>query len=485
VAQELVEMSSKELDRLAVVRQVLEGRLTQAKAAEFVGLSERQMRRLCAVFEKRGPAGLVSGKRGQPSNRRLPDELRSQAIEIVRERYADFGPTLACEKLLELHDLRVSKETLRVWLIGAGIWIPLRERVRMPHQPRHRRECFGELIQIDGCEHAWFEERGPGCTLLVYVDDATSRLMELRFVKSESAFDYFASTRAYLERHGKPVAFYSDRHSIFRVNHEGSTGRAGGVTQFGRALTELNIDIICANSPQAKGRVERMNKTLQDRLVKELRLRGISTTEAGNAFLPGFMADYNQRFERTPKNSHDVHRPLRSDEDLSRIFTWQEERRMSRNLVVHFKRVSYLVEPGPETLPFAGKRVRIFQWEEGRVEIRCEGRLRPYSPFDKNRCVTQGAVVENKRLGAALSVIQASQLERDKVRLASRKLTLREKDRIEAARITAGTLQPEPPAADGLSEVASFLERFEAEQKARKKAHNDRTALRRKALAQG
>ena len=158
---------------------------------------------------------------------------------------------------------------------------------------------------------------------------------------------------------------------------------------------------------------------------------------------------------------------------------------MSRNLVVHFKRVSYLVEPGPETLPFAGKRVRIFQWEDGRVEIRCEGRLRPYSPFDKNRCVTQGAVVENKRLGAALSVIQASQLERDKVRLASRKLTLREKDRIEAARITAGTLQPEPPAADGLSEVASFLERFEAEQKARKKAHNDRTALRRKALAQG
>jgi len=142
-------MSSKELDRLAVVRQVLEGRLRQAKAAEFVGLSERQMRRLCAVFEKRGPAGLVSGKRGQPSNRRLPDELRSQAIEIVRERYADFGPTLACEKLLELHDLRVSKETLRVWLIGAGIWIPRRERVKMPHQPRHRRECFGEQDTLD------------------------------------------------------------------------------------------------------------------------------------------------------------------------------------------------------------------------------------------------------------------------------------------------------------------------------------------------
>src|SRR3954471_11338975 len=335
---ELVAMSKRELERLDVVRRVVEGRLTQAKAGEFVGLSERQVRRLCAAFEERGPAGLVSGKRGQPSNRRSPDELRLEAIEIVRQRYADFGPTLACEKLLELHDLQVSKETLRSWLIAAGVWLPRRERIRMAHQPRHRRECLGELVQIDGCDHAWFEERGTRCTLLVYVDDATSRLMELRFVKSESAFDYFASTRAYLERQGKPVAFYSDKHSIFRVNHEGSTGRAGGVTQFGRALAELNIDIICANSPQAKGRVERMNKTLQDRLVKELRLRDISTMDAGNAFLPQFMADYNRRFERTAKNGHDAHRPLQGDEDLSRVFTWQEERRMSRNLVVHFKR---------------------------------------------------------------------------------------------------------------------------------------------------
>ncbi len=480
---ELVAMSKRELERLEVMRRVVEGRLTQAKAGEFIGLSERQVRRLCAAFEQRGPAGLVSGKRGQPSNRRLPDELRSQAIEIVRQRYPDFGPTLACEKLLEQHDVRVSKETLRSWLIRAGIWLPRRERIRMAHQPRHRRECFGELVQIDGCEHAWFEDRGPGCTLLVYVDDATSRLMELRFVKSESAFDYFASTRAYLDRQGKPVAFYSDKHSIFRVNHEGSTGRAGGVTQFGRALTELNIDIICANSPQAKGRVERMNKTLQDRLVKELRLHSISTMEAGNAFLPEFIEDYNLRFGRTPKNAHDAHRPLRNDEDLSRIFTWQEERTMSRNLVVHFKRVSYLVEPGPQTLAFAGKRVRVFEWEDGRVEIRCEGQLLPCSPFDKNRCVNQGAVVENKRLGAVLSVIQASQLERDNARLASKKITLREKERIQAARLASGLAAPCSP--ESLSEVASFLERFEAERKARTKAHNDRAALRRKALAQG
>jgi hypothetical protein len=173
--------------------------------------------------------------------------------------------------------------------------------------------------------------------------------------------------------------------------------------------------------------------------------------------------------------------------DQEGIFTWQEERTMSRNLVVHFKRVSYLVEPGPETLPFAGKRVRVFQWEDGRVEIRCEGQLLPYSPFDKNRCVNQGAVVENKRLGAVLSVIQASQRERDKKRLASKKVTLREKERIVAAQLMARPSKPSPelPVADGLSEVTSFLERFEAEQKARQKADNDRAALRRKALAQG
>jgi hypothetical protein len=197
-------------------------------------------------------------------------------------------------------------------------------------------------VQIDGCDHDWFEDRGPRCTLLVYVDDATSRLQELRFVASESAFDYFASTRAYLERYGKPVAFYSDKASIFRVS--GSQARqTAGITQFSRALSELNIDIVCANSPQAKGRVERAHLTFQDRLVKELRLRGISTPEAGNAYLPEFRKDYNARFGREPASAHDAHRPVRDDEDLARTFTWQEDRKLTRNLTLHYKRVLYLV----------------------------------------------------------------------------------------------------------------------------------------------
>jgi hypothetical protein len=214
--------------------------------------------------------------------------------------------------------------------------------------------------------------------------------------------------------------------------HQGATGRAQGMTQFGRALAELNIDIICANSPQAKGRVERTNETLQDRLVKELRLRGISSMEEGNAFLPEYMDDYNRRFARVPRNAHDAHRPLRDDEDLDEIFSWQEERKLSGNLAVHYKGTTYLVEPGPATTPLAGKRVRVHEWADGRVEIRAGEKSLPYSLFEDNPRISQAAIVENKRLGAVLAVIQKAQIERDRQRLDSTKLTVREKERIRA-----------------------------------------------------
>jgi transposase len=435
-------MSAKELDRLEVLGRVVERRLTQRQAAEQLGLSRRQVERLCRALRQHGAAGLVSRKRGRPSNRKLPAAVREHALGLVRACYADFGPTLACEKLAEPHGVVVSRETLRRWMIDAGLWVPRAQRPRRAHQPRHRRSSLGELVQIDGCEHAWFEDRGPKCTLLVYVDDATSRLMELRFAASESAFDYFASTRAYLERHGKPVAFYSDKASIFRVAAS-EAKKTAGITQFGRALSELNIDILCANTPQAKGRVERAHLTLQDRLVKELRLRGISTPEAGNAYLPEFRADYNQRFGREPLSPHGAHRPVRDDEDLDRIFTWQEERKLSKNLTLHYKRVTYLVEPGPETLLLAGERCRVHEHKDGRIEVRHAGQLLPCRVFlDKVPRVEQAAIVANKRLGAVLSQIRADQQERDRKRLAHPKLTLRQKARIRAARERADATAP-------------------------------------------
>lgn len=433
-------MSTRELDRLEILRSVQERRLTQVAAAGRLGLSLRQVERLCRTLRTAGPPGLVSRRRGRPSNRQLATSLQTQVVALVRERYADFGPTLALEKLVAHHAVTVSVETLRTWMRTAGLWVPRAQRARRAHQPRHRRACRGELVQIDGSTHAWFEDRGPRCTLLVYIDDATSELMALRFGPSESAFEYFAATQEYLAAHGKPVAFYSDKASIFRVADRRATA---GVTQFGRALTALNIDIICANTPQAKGRVERANQTLQDRLVKELRLQGISTPEAGNAFLPTFRADFNRRFARVPVNPHDAHRPVRPDEDLATIFTWQEERKLSTNLTVHYQCRTYVVAPSPETLALRGHQVQVYEDTAGQVTVRHHGTLLPSHPFvDKKPMVRQADIVANKRLDVVLTQIHAQQQARDAARLANPHLTLRQKARIRTSRAEADAPLP-------------------------------------------
>lgn len=432
---ETLTMSGRELDRFEILGAVRERRLTQAVAAERLGLSLRQVERLCRVLRTEGPAGLVSRRRGRPSNRQLAASVQTRVIALVRAHYADFGPTLALEKLVAHHDIAISVETLRTWMRTAGLWVPRAQRPPRTHQPRHRRACRGELVQIDGSDHEWFEDRGPRCTLLVYIDDATSELMALRFAPSESAFDYFAATQGYVEEHGKPVAFYSDKASIFRV---ADTRAREGVTQFTRALTELNIDIICANTPQAKGRVERANLTLQDRLVKELRLRGISTPDAGNAFLPTFRVDYNRRFAQLPRNPHDAHRPLRPADDLATIFTWQEPRKLSANLTVHYRCITYLVTPKPATLALRGHQVQVHEDAAGQVTVRHYGTLLPSTPFvDKKPMVRNADIVANKRLDVILSQIQAQQRERDAARLASPHLTLRQKARLRAARAVA------------------------------------------------
>jgi hypothetical protein len=247
-------MSERHLQRIEILSKVIDGLMTMVSAAHVLDLSERQVRRLLERISTGGAASIRHKAIGRPSNNRISDGVRDYAMTLVRERYADFGPTLS------------------------------RKQRRTFHQPRLRREAYGELVQIDGSEHRWFEDRGPPCSLLVFVEDATSRLMQLRFVRSESAFTYFEALALYLKRHGSPIAFYSDKHSVFRVAKKDAKG-GQGMTQFGRALCELNIEILCANSSQAKGRVERMNRTPQDGLVKELRLAGIDNMEAGNGFL--------------------------------------------------------------------------------------------------------------------------------------------------------------------------------------------------------
>jgi len=220
----VITMSRAEIDRMGVLRDLAEDRIRVSEAATLMGLGRRQVFRLAKAYQQHGPAALVSRRRGRASNRSYPAALHTEAIGLIRERYADFGPTLAAEKLSELHGIRLGRETIRQWMMVAGLWKDRRQRMKPVHQPRHRRNCVGELIQIDGSEHWWFETRGPQCTLLVYIDDATSRLMHLQFVETESTFDYFKATQAYLERHGKPVAFYSDKHGVFRVNRKDAAG---------------------------------------------------------------------------------------------------------------------------------------------------------------------------------------------------------------------------------------------------------------------
>ncbi len=401
-------MSDKELTRFDTIKRLDEKRLTRAQAAELLGISIRQVQRILNRYRQDGISGLVSKKRGQPSNRRYPDSFKEYILHLVRTNYPDFGPTFACEKLRELHNLHVSVTTLRAWMVESDIWLSRKECKKRVFQPRNRRDCFGELIQIDGSDHHWFEDRAPRCTLLVYIDDATSRLLELRFVASESTFDYFYSTKRYLEKYGKPIAFYSDKHSVFRVNKKGAT-TGNGMTQFGRALHELNIDIICANTSQAKGRVERANRTLQDRLVKELRLRGIDNIQDGNDYLNEFMTDFNARFAKSPLNPKDVHRQLADHEDLEQIFTWQESRTVTNSLTVQYDRVVYLLEPNDITLDLRRKKIRIYDYPDGTIEIRYDGLPLPYTVFDKVRQVKQAEVVSNKRLGAVLQFIQEEQ----------------------------------------------------------------------------
>lgn len=413
-----ITMSMREADRLKTIQAVVDRMARVGQAAQRMGLSRRQLERLIQRYKEDGVAGLVSRRRGRPSNHQLAPGIAERAIGLIRERYADFGPTLACEKLSERHGLTLGVETVRALMTAAGLWTPRKQRAAKIHQPRNRRACVGELIQIDGSDHAWFEGRAPSCTLLVFIDDATSRLMQLHFVPTESAFAYFEATRGYIEQHGKPVAFYSDKASIFRsVRDSIDFGR--GTTQFGRVLYELNIDIMCANSSQAKGRVERANLTLQDRLVKELRLRDISTQKAADAFAPHFIADFNARFAKAPLREFDAHRPVRDDEDLDLLFTWRLQRKVSLSLTLQHDRIIYLLKDTVANRKLIHRYIDVYEYPDGRIELRADGANLIYERYDRLPQVDTAAIVENKRLSHALQAALVIQAQRDDRRKSS------------------------------------------------------------------
>jgi len=381
--EETIALTKRALHRLKVIEAVTDRRLTQAEAGRQLGLTTRQVKRLVAAYRAQGAAGLVSRRIGQPSNRRLKEPLREAIRALLVDRYPDFGPTLAQEKLAERHQIEVSVETIRQLQVELGLWRPKRRKAARAHQLRERRGRFGELIQIDGSPHDWFEGRGPRCTLIVFIDDASGRLVQLAFASSETTAVYMRVLRRHLEQYGRPAALYSDRHSIFRISQvEPANGAT--TTQFGRALAELEIEAIHARTPQAKGRVERANQTLQDRLVKELRLRGINDLAGANAYLPAFMADFNSRFAVAPSSAEDAHRPLlHRARELDLLLAEQEERTLSKNLIVQYHNVAYqLQHPGPG-YRLRGAKVTVCALADGEVVLLREGRELPYTTYRK------------------------------------------------------------------------------------------------------
>ena len=370
-------MSNKEVNRISIMEKLIKKEIKQRKAAKLLELSARQIRRLKKKYKREGAAGLTHKNRGRTSNRKIPDKEINRAIEIVKEKYWDFGPTFALEKLQEFHQIAFSRETLRKEMIRAEIWKPKRQKRPRIHQMRKRREQRGELVQIDGSPHAWFEDRGPKCCLLVFIDDATSELLWIEFCESETTNAYFQSSFGYLKKHGKPLAFYADKHSIFRINNSkngsSATGDSNGLTQFGKAMEELGIELIPANTAQAKGRVERVNETLQDRLVKELRLRGVNTIKEANKYLPEFIKKFNLKFAVKPRDSKDAHCSLMATENLEQILVKKYTRVLSKNLELQYKNIIYQIQTDRPTYSMRNAKVTVAENRFGKIKIYYKG----------------------------------------------------------------------------------------------------------------
>ena len=397
---DILHMSQEEVSRVQILEELIQKHIKQSQAAERLGVTVRQIKRLKKAYKKDGAKALVSKKRGRPSNHQLQPKIKAQALALIRQHYADFGPTLAREKLIEKHHLQIGLETVRQLMIQDGLWDPKHAKRPVVHPLRERRAQRGELVQIDGSPFDWFEGRAPVCTLLVFIDDATSELLELCFTEAATTFSYFEATEHYLPREGKPKAFYSDRLSVFRVNQPNAlTGE--GTTQFGRAIHELDIAILCATTPQAKGRVERANQTLQDRLPKEMRLRGLSTMAAANAYLTEFRQDYNRRFAVGARNPVDAHRPLLPKDNLARILTIQELRHLSKNLTLNYQNVIYQIQTARPTYALRQAQVVVREDRHGTITIEYKGKTLPYTVY--HRQTKQAVITPSKLIDAALS----------------------------------------------------------------------------------
>jgi len=380
-------MSNREIDKLKMIQNTIDGRFKQAEAAQMLGLSDRQVRRLCVRVAKDGNRGIIHGLKGQPSNHRLPQWYKDEALELVKNNYPDFGPTFANEKLLDEHRIKMSVNTLRKIMVTEGLY------AAKPHKPKHRkwrarRPCVGMMAQLDGSEHAWFEDRGAKCALLIFIDDATSRILYGRFITVEDTANLMTCAWAYLKLHGRPVAFYVDKDSIYKVNRQANIEEElrdeTPLSQFTRAMGELDIQMIFADSPQAKGRVERGFRTHQDRLVKELRLAGISDMAAANEFLEKvYIPKHNAKFAVAPANPANAHRALLKTHKLDGILCLKLDRVLANDYTLRFKNRFLQVSAGQEVRIRPGSVVTVEERLDGSLHLKFKGAYLRHKAIEK------------------------------------------------------------------------------------------------------
>lgn len=376
-------MSKKELNRVSVIESAINQRMTQVEAAQRLSLSDRHVRRLVHNYRQSGANALVHKLRGRPSNRTIPVTFKNQVLELYQKEYPDFQPTFASEKMLEIDELVVNPETLRLWLTTAGFWT-VKARKAKHRSWRERKDHPGELVQFDGSHHDWFEGRGEKCVLLASRDDADNRVLAsfYEFEGTKPVFDFWDR---YIRCDGKPKAIYLDRHSTYKVNRKIALDEKT-LTQFGRACEELGAELINAKSPEAKGRIENLFGTLQDRLVKELRLKGISTIEEANTFLENeFLPKFNQRFMVSPKKKADFHQPLTAKDNLEKSFSVKSERLVNNDFTVRFQGKWYQLLATQPKLVLKRSKVTMEERLSGQLVIEQQGVTLSYKQIGKEQ----------------------------------------------------------------------------------------------------
>lgn len=394
--EDIIQMSRKEIDRLGVIREVMNKRTKQKEAARMLSLSTRQVRRIIRKVIIHGEIAVVHGNRGKPSPRKFPQGFKEKVMQAVRKKYYDFGPSFAAEKLEETDNLPVNRETLRGWMMEGHLWVPRKLRKQGEiHCWRKRKECFGEMVQTDGSVHDWLEGRGPAMVLMGYIDDATGGVFS-KFYPAETTEAAMKSFKEYIEEYGIPESLYFDRHSIYKTtrqpNLEEQLKGQLPKTQFEMALDFLSVEAIHAHSPQAKGRIERLFRTFQDRLIKEMRLAGIDNLAGANNFLKEYLPKYNCIFAIPAANPKNLHKPVPADMDLVWVFALREERIISKDFLVAWNNRAFLLSKPSMTLIKA--KVTVLENLQGEIRIWLNNR---YLKFTEITADTLRQIRERKR----------------------------------------------------------------------------------------